>query len=165
MSVWVCRSFKSCVFHLSLIFLKFEFRSKQVSPSSVMRPQNGKKNVIFGRGSPSAAVWSIPHRGYCSSFLINYFRQNACVGGWGVRGAWLNFTPQVSTWGTLAHIIKSKEFYTSPLLTSGGYRAGAPSCASPQHPCYSGGPRSVRFAAQRGVLPTSQARGSSQSVG
>ena len=29
--------------------------------------------VIFGRGSPSAAVWSIPHRGYCSSFLINYF--------------------------------------------------------------------------------------------
>ena len=25
--------------------------------------------------SPSAAVWSIPHRGYCSSFLINYFRQ------------------------------------------------------------------------------------------
>ena len=31
--------------------------------------------VIFGRGSPSAAVWSIPHRGYCSSFLINYFRQ------------------------------------------------------------------------------------------
>ena len=33
--------------------------------------------VIFGRGSPSAAVWSIPHRGYCSSFLINYFRQKS----------------------------------------------------------------------------------------
>ena len=36
--------------------------------------------VIFGRGSPSAAVWSIPHRGYCSSFLINYFRQNRASG-------------------------------------------------------------------------------------
>ena len=43
--------------------------------------QKQKKNVpsppcvIFGRGFPSAAVWSIPPRGYCSSFLINYFRQ------------------------------------------------------------------------------------------
>ena len=45
--------------------------------------QNGKKIppsvlslvAVF----PSAAVWSIPHRGYCSSFLINYFRQNSLI--------------------------------------------------------------------------------------
>ena len=33
-------------------------------------------SIIYLR-NPSAAVWSIPHRGYCSSFLINYFRQKS----------------------------------------------------------------------------------------
>ena len=33
----------------------------------------------FPHRTPSAAVWSIPPRGYCSSFLINYFRQKVVL--------------------------------------------------------------------------------------
>ena len=59
--------------------LIYRIKRTKFSPAFPGRLGVSPKCVIFGRGFPSAAVWSIPHRGYCSSFLINYFRQNACV--------------------------------------------------------------------------------------
>ena len=45
-------------------------------PGTFLRPRAlYPQCVCWGLKKPSAAVWSIPHRGYCSSFLINYFRQ------------------------------------------------------------------------------------------
>ena len=68
-------------------------------------------------------MWSIPHRGYCSSFLINYFRQNrrivSCTGG---PLSWLTLTYHILR--CLTHTKRLEDHVPlCPYLSAAGFDA------------------------------------------